>query len=67
MKRCRQLLSAVLPLKPVEQEFLKWLNDHGEIRPALLTTEPGLQDRIATHPALLWKALNVRNFRQGDV
>jgi len=67
VERCRQLLSAVLPLKPVEQKFLKWLNDHGEIRPALLTSEPGLQDRIATHPALLWKAQNVRNFRQGNV
>lgn len=57
---CKDLLSIVLPLEPNEREFLARLNDHGEIVSEFLTDDPVQQDRIRTHPGLLWKALNVR-------
>ncbi len=60
LAECRELLSVVLPLEPSERDFLDRLNDRGEIVPELLTDEPALQDRIRTHPGLLWKALNVK-------
>ena len=56
-------LSAVLPFTDSEREFLDRIVDHGEIEPALLTDDPELADRILHHPALLWKAQNVREFK----
>ncbi len=64
VQQCRVLLSQVLPFEPHEREFLERINGHGEIRPALITDDATMQERLATHPALLWKAQNVRNFRQ---
>ena len=66
VNRCRDLLSMVLPFSPPELEFLERINGSGEIRPTLITDDPRMQERLATHPALLWKAQNVRNFRQSD-
>lgn len=60
---CRDLLSAVLPLKATEIEFLDHLNEQGEIVPVLLTSDEDLQSTIASHPGLRWKALNVRKHR----
>ena len=60
---CRQALSAILPFTKKELEFLNHLLDEGEINPSLLTDDIGLQDRIRRHPLLVWKALNVRQFR----
>ncbi|MBW1810259.1 MAG: nucleotidyl transferase AbiEii/AbiGii toxin family protein [Deltaproteobacteria bacterium] len=57
---CRDLLSAVLPFEPQEREFLNQLNDRGDIAAELLTKDAGLQSVIQAHPALLWKALNVK-------
>lgn len=62
---CRERLSAVLPLTPAEREFLNRLNDEGEVVPDLLTSDETVQETIASHPALLWKALNVREHRRG--
>ena len=42
------------------------INGHGEIRPNLLTDDSAMKESLATHPALLWKAQNVRGFRQGE-
>jgi len=64
---CRRLLSAVLPLRANEVEFLDRLNERGEIAPALLTDEEGLQAIIRSHPGLVWKAVNVRTHRGLDV
>ncbi len=64
--RCRELLSNLLPFEPAEQEFLERINGHGEIRPDLLTEDSVMQEKLAFHPALLWKAQNVRDFRPGD-
>jgi hypothetical protein len=57
---CQDLLSAVLPLGKNEIDFLTRLNDGGEIVPELITEEQEERGIIASHPGLLWKALNVR-------
>jgi len=59
----RELLSAVLPLRPGEREFLDLLNGRGEIVPELLTGDTAMQELLRGHPGLLWKALNVRRHR----
>lgn len=63
VSECRNLLSLVLPLEPNEVEFIERLNDHGEIVPGLLTGDAAMQALIRRHPALLWKAINVRRHR----
>jgi hypothetical protein len=60
---CRDLLSAVLPLTPDEHEFIERLNDRGDIAPELLTVDSGMQGVLREHPALRWKALNVKKHR----
>lgn len=61
---CRELLSMVLPLAEHELDFLERLNGRGEILPEALTRDDRLRDIIRTHPGLLWKALNVKQYRQ---
>ena len=63
VSKCRRLLGAVLPLTTDEREFIERLNERGEIVPELLTKDPGMQATIRDHPALRWKALNVRGHR----
>ena len=60
---CRERLSILLPLEKAEMEFLRRLNDQGDIVPELLTGDADLQEIIRSHPGLLWKALNVRKHR----
>ena len=60
---CREKLDVVLPFSENELEFLSALQDHGEIRPELLTGDAELQTRISNHPMLRWKTLNVREHR----
>lgn len=60
---CRDRLSAVIPLRAEETEFLERLNERGEIAPELLTAEAEMQQRLRGHPGLRWKALNVRRHR----
>ncbi len=62
---CREGLAALLPLNGAEQEFLGRLLDHGEVEPALLTSDSELADHIRRHPGLEWKAQNVRQFKRG--
>lgn len=63
ISECRSLLTAVLPLTAQEREFIERLNDHGEIVAELLSNDPAMQATIRDHPALRWKALNVREHR----
>ena len=64
---CRSFLSSILPLTSHEMEFLTTLNDTGEIVSELLTEDPNLQAIIRSHPGLLWKAQNVREYiRRGS-
>lgn len=60
---CKAGLAAVLPLRQAETEFLDRLLDYGEILPDLLTGDADQQEAISRHPGLLWKALNVRDFK----
>ena len=57
---CRDRLSLVLPLSDRETEFLRQLNDEGDIAPELLTADPAMQATVREHPGLKWKAINVR-------
>lgn len=63
VNECRQGLSTVLPLADREREFLDRILDHGEIAPALLTSDPDMAHRIASQPMLQWKAQNVRQHK----
>jgi hypothetical protein len=60
---CRERLARALPLNDQEMEFLRRLNDEGEIAPELLTTDPAMQVTVREHPALKWKVLNVHHRR----
>jgi hypothetical protein len=60
----RPLVEEVLALESAEREFLDLLLDEGDYRPDLLFPgQPEIVRRIERHPALLWKAQNVRQFR----
>jgi hypothetical protein len=61
---CQNLLSAVLPLAESERSFMDAINDRGEIIPDLITSDPDLKAIIGSHPALMWKAANVRKHRE---
>lgn len=63
---CRERLSLVLPLNDQELEFLRRLNDEGQIAPELLTADSAMQTIVREHPGLKWKALNVRKHRGLD-
>lgn len=58
--RCRAHVGQLLPLRAGEREFLDLVCERGEVRPELLTAEAEIQARIAGHPGLLWKCLNVK-------
>lgn len=60
VEECREGLNVVLPLRDYEMEFLDCILDQGDVRPELLTADSEIQERIRTHPGILWKALNVR-------
>jgi len=59
----RELLGGLLPFAPNEMEFLDRINGHGEIDPDLLTDDEPLRSTLRGHPALRWKARNVRKHR----
>lgn len=55
-----EAVAPLMPLTNYEREFIDRLQV-GEITPALLFPEdPGMANRVARHPALLWKAQNAR-------
>lgn len=65
---CRKgITNYLLPLKENEVEFLNHLNDYGKIYGNLLTDDNELIQKINNHPGLLWKAQNVRKFKEISV
>ena len=64
VSECVEQLEPLIDFTPAEREFLDRLLDHGEIKPALLTRDESLADRMAQHPLLAWKAENVRRHRK---
>ena len=65
VEECRTAMRLVLPLRSSELEFLERINGDGEIQPELLTTDAEMQNKIAVHPQLLWKAMNVKQHKIG--
>ena len=63
IEQCAVFLSRLVPFTTDEMQFLDQLLEFGNIVPDLLTGDPALQKRIAHHPQLRWKALNVRKFK----
>ena len=63
VEEVREALSVVLPLQKSELTFLDRLLEDGEIEPELLTQDKMLAGVIRNHPALLWKAQNVRQHK----
>lgn len=59
----REALSLVLPLRANELAFLDRLLEVGKIEAELLTEDAALAQIIRRHPALLWKAQNVRSHK----
>ena len=66
VQECRRMIShMLLPLQAQEIDFLTRLNERGEIAPECLTGDKEMQAIIQSHPALLWKAMNVGNYFGG--
>ncbi len=63
IKECKDAMDIVLPLTDNEIAFLDAILDHGEIEPELLTDDTELTKRIASHPLLHWKAVNVKQHK----
>ena len=64
VEETRKSLSSLLPFSEAEKEFLDRLLDQGEVNHSLLTEDEYLSERIAQHPGLGWKAVNVRQFKR---
>lgn len=60
---CKEALHAVLPMAGNELEFLERLLNTGAIEPSLITADRQMIEVLKSHPSLLWKAHNVREFR----
>ena len=52
---CKTALSAILPFRQNEMEFLEQLQTHGEIRADLLSNDFGFCERVSQHPLLHWR------------
>lgn len=63
VRNCREVVSQLFPLRLNEKRFLDELLDNGEIKPALLTDDLKIQNRIQCQPMLQWKALNVKGMK----
>lgn len=60
---CKNVLSHVLPFTENEMEFLEKISEEGEIEASLITTDLELQQKISSHPGLLWKTQHVKKFK----
>jgi predicted nucleotidyltransferase component of viral defense system len=56
LEQCKQGLEKLLPFADHEKEFLKNLNEKGEILAQLLTNDSLMQSKIENLPLLRWKA-----------
>lgn len=66
LRDSKDLLSKVYPFTEQEVEFLDLLNQQGIIRPSLITSDTGMQEKINEQTGLKWKAKNVReNLKKG--
>ncbi len=56
VEECKSSLSIVLPFKENEIEFLEKLQQHGEIKPELISNNVDFCERVKKHPLLHWRA-----------
>ena len=63
LDHCRDNLSAVLPLKITETEFLNVLLEEGHNDATPLTDDVELRNKTESHPLLRWRALNVWRYK----
>lgn len=61
--KCQEAMSNILPFSKAERAFLDLLLDKGEIDPSLITEDVVMQQKICSHPGLLWKAQHVKKFK----
>jgi predicted nucleotidyltransferase component of viral defense system len=55
VEECKTALSAILPFRQNEMEFLEQLQTHGEIRVDLLSNDFDFCERVSQHPLLHWR------------
>lgn len=60
VETCRDGLKLILPFQEHEIEFLSRLQQHGEIKPELISQDSELCDRILKHPLLRWRIMQLR-------
>lgn len=65
-EKVREGMSIVIPFRENEREFLNQLLDNGEVDGELLTSDQEMIECIHSHPALHWKALNVRKYKNRE-
>lgn len=53
----------LFPFREHEKQFLHELLENGKIDASLLTMDKSLEKRIHSNPALLWKAENVKQYK----
>jgi hypothetical protein len=56
-------LESLFPFSESEVMFLNELLENGKVDASLITQDQSLQKRIHLNPALLWKAKNIRQFK----
>lgn len=61
LKELRKGLEVLLPLQEHHIEFINQVRNFGVIKPGLITTESGLQEKIALQPGLLWAIKCAKN------
>jgi len=60
LSTCIEKLNNFFPLAENETEFITQVREKGVIKPDLITDDQSLQDILATHPSLLWRATKAR-------
>lgn len=64
VNECQQALSGLLTFTDKERKFFDRLLDDGEIESSLITSDTNMQEKINTHPGLLWKTQHVNEFNK---
>lgn len=63
LAECQSALGNLLTFRENETQFLHELLENGKIDASLLTSDKSLSQRIHSNPALLWKAGNVKQYK----
>src|SRR3990167_8458508 len=63
LTECKSALENLFPFRENETHFLHELLENGKIDSSLITEDKLLQQKIHVNPALLWKAENVKQFK----